>query len=38
MVTRVSVRDGEASLATKFESGVAGGGGGMQMGEWGIGD
>ena len=38
MVTGVGVGDGEASLATAFESGAAAGSGGMRMGEWGIGE
>jgi len=38
VVTGVSVGDGEASLATAFESGATAGGGGMRMDEWGIGE
>jgi hypothetical protein len=38
VVTGVGIGDDEASLATAFESGTTAGGGGMRMGEWGIGD
>jgi len=38
VVTGVGVGDGEASLATAFESGAVADGDGMRMVEWEIGD